>query len=306
MNDAMPIGTDLLVLAGHTAAGKPTLAAHLAKVLGGEIISADSRQVYRGMDLGTGKDLVDYRIGDFTVPYHLIDILPAGQRYSLYDFQRDFQTVYQDIHSRGKLPLLCGGTGLYTESVLKGYFLPDAPVDPEFRLSLAKQSDGELTELLKSMVPLHNQSDTTDRERLLRALEIARNAPFREHPVASVFPMKAQVFILFFDAESRRKRITERLSQRLESGMIEEVQALLKTVKPEDLMYYGLEYKYLTLYCIGKISYEEMFNSLNTAIHQFAKRQMTWFRGMERRGIPVHWIPGELPLNEKLDLILTS
>ncbi len=296
---------DLLTLTGHTAGGKTTLAAHLALLLDGEVISADSRQVYRGMDIGTGKDLADYQVGDKNVNYHLIDIADAGEKYSLFDFQRDFHTAFEDIRSRGKFPILCGGTGLYAESVLRGYSLSEVPVDEAFRKSIVDEPDEELISLLKSYGPLHNQSDTTNRDRLIRALEIARSDRPAE-PSKTFPPIRSKVFCISYDSETRRRRITERLAERLENGMIEEVQKLLVTVKPDDLMYYGLEYKYLTLYCTGKISYEEMFSQLNIAIHQFAKRQMTWFRGMERRGIPIFWIPGELPLPEKINLILTN
>ena len=293
---------DLLVLIGHTAGGKTALAAHLALRLNGEVISADSRQVYRGMDIGTGKDLADYQAGNQSVRYHLINLIDAGEKYSLFDFQQDFWKAYQDIRQRGKLPLLCGGTGLYAESVLKGYSLARAPVDEEYRKSMEGMPDQELEKLLRSLVPLHNQSDTTDRSRLMRAIEVARSGKESGMPVRQ--PMNAKVFGLFFEPEIRRQRITQRLKERLEGGMVEEVRELLKTVRPEDLIYYGLEYKYLTQYCIGEINYEQMFASLNTAIHQFAKRQMTWFRGMERRGIPISWIPGELSLEEKIELVL--
>lgn len=295
--------TDLLALVGHTAGGKTSLAAHLALRLNGEIISADSRQVYRGMDIGTGKDLGDYRIGEISVPYHLINIADAGSRYSLYDFQGDFRQAYDDIRRRGKFPILCGGTGLYLESVLKGYDLAGAPEDPDLRASLEGKPDAELVEILKSLVPLHNQSDILDRSRLVRAIEVAKanrasgNSPARQ--------IRAKVFGLSFETEARRRRITLRLTERLKNGMIEEVQELLKSVKPEDLTYYGLEYKYLTLYCTGEITYDQMFNALNIAIHQFAKRQMTWFRGMERRGIPITWIPGELSLDDKVEMVLS-
>ena len=293
---------DLLVLVGHTAGGKTSLAAHLALRLNGEIISADSRQVYRGMDIGTGKDLEDYRIGETSVPYHLINIADAGSRYSLYDFQSDFRIAYDDIRRRGKLPILCGGTGLYVESVLKGYTLAEAPEDPVLRSALEGKPDAELVEILKSLVPLHNQSDIADRNRLVRAIEVAKaNQASGNMPASQI---RAKVFVLSFDPDERRNRITLRLTERLKNGMIDEVKELLKTVKPEDLMYYGLEYKYLTLYCTGEITYDQMCNSLNTAIHQFAKRQMTWFRGMERRGIPVNWIPGELPLADKIETVL--
>ena len=296
----------MLALVGHTAGGKTTLAAHLALRLGGEVISADSRQVYRGMNIGTGKDLADYRIGNVEIDYHLIDLVDAGEKYSLFDFQRDFRKAYDGIRKRGRLPVLCGGTGLYAESVLKGYSLAESPVNEDFRRSLEIRSDDELREMLKSYVSLHNQSDTANRNRMIRAIEVAGSN--REHGPADQedLRIKAKVFAVFFDTEARRQRITKRLTERLDNGMIEEVENLLVTKKPEDLMYYGLEYKYLTLYCLGKITYDQMFSSLNTAIHQFAKRQMTWFRGMERRGTPITWIPGELSLEDKIEIVVRN
>jgi tRNA dimethylallyltransferase len=258
------------------------------------------------MDIGTGKDLDDYQIGEKQIPYHLIDIVDAGHKYSLFDFQQDFTMAYSDIRRRGKLPILCGGTGLYAEAILKGYSLAEVPVDEGFRASLELKSDEELIEILKSLVPLHNQSDTTDHQRLIRAIEVARAKASVQNSIHPAKPMNAKVFGIAYDTETRRQRITTRLTQRLENGMIEEVKALLQKVNPADLLYYGLEYKYLTLYCTGEISYDEMFTSLNTAIHQFAKRQMTWFRGMERRGIPIHWIPADLPLEEKVEMIIRS
>ena len=300
---------DLVALVGHTAGGKTALAAHLALRLNGEVISADSRQIYRGMDIGTGKDLDDYQIGDQLIRYHLINLTEAGKKYSLFDFQQDFWKSYEDIRQRGKMPIMCGGSGLYAESILKGYSLVQAPVDEAFRKSLEGKPDEELADMLSSMVPLHNQSDTTERSRLIRAIEVARSGKESENPgLQSSNPVRplvhAKVFGLAFDSETRRQRITQRLKERLENGMIDEVKMLLTKVNPEDLIYYGLEYKYLTQYCIGEISYEQMFASLNTAIHQFAKRQMTWFRGMERRGIPITWIPGELSLEEKIELVM--
>lgn len=294
---------DLLALVGHTAGGKTTLAAYLAQRLNGEVISADSRQVYRGMDIGTGKDLADYQIGEVSVKYHLINVTDAGEKYSLFDFKRDFHQAYNDIRQRGRVPILCGGTGLYTEAILKGYSLAEAPVDAEFRKSLEDRSDLELVELLESLAPLHNQSDTTNRDRLIRAIEVAGSN--RENPGEVYQPINSMVFCLTYEAEIRRQRITERLTERLKNGMIEEVQNLLRKVKAEDLIYYGLEYKYLTQYCIGEISYDQMFNSLNTAIHQFAKRQMTWFRRMEKQGLKIHWIDGRMPVEKKVNEIRT-
>ncbi len=294
---------DLIAILGHTAGGKTTLAAHLARRIGGEVISADSRQIYRGMDVGTGKDLGDYIIDGTPVPYHLIDIADAGSQYSLFDFKRDFNLAFKDIRERGKLPVLCGGTGLYAESVLKGFSLTEARFNPVVRNQLAGLSDEALARKLASLVPLHNTSDTQSRARLVRAIEIALAT--RDGAASISVPvLESRVFTVTWPTDQRRERITRRLQERLENGMIEEVRKLLETVPPESLLYYGLEYKYLTRYCLGESTYDEMVAELNTAIHQFAKRQMTWFRGMERRGVPITWIPGELPLEEKLEIIL--
>jgi tRNA dimethylallyltransferase len=294
---------DLIAILGHTAGGKTTLAAHLARRIGGEVISADSRQIYRGMDVGTGKDLGDYIIDGTPVPYHLIDIADAGSQYSLFDFKRDFNLAFKDIRERGKLPVLCGGTGLYAESVLKGFSLTEARFNPVVRNQLAGLSDEALARKLASLVPLHNTSDTQSRARLVRAIEIALAT--RDGAASISVPvLESRVFAVTWPTDQRRERITRRLQERLENGMIEEVRKLLETVPPESLLYYGLEYKYLTRYCLGESTYDEMVAELNTAIHQFAKRQMTWFRGMERRGVPITWIAGELPLEEKLEIIL--
>ncbi len=294
---------DLLAIAGHTAGGKTALAARLARLLGGEIISADSRQVYRNMNLGTGKDYDDYLVDGILVPVHLIDIREAGERYTLFDFKEDFKTAYTDIRSRGHLPILCGGTGLYLESVLRDYPLQEVKPDLDFRAECAFKSEKELINMLKSFGPLHNITDTCERDRLIRAIEIARNRDVSADNSRSAPKLNFRVFGIRYQRGERRDRITQRLKQRLEEGMIDEVKALLQKVDPENLLYYGLEYKYLTLYSLGKLTYNEMFSQLNTAIHQFAKRQMTWFRGMESRGIPITWIPGELPLEEKIRLV---
>jgi tRNA dimethylallyltransferase len=293
---------DLIAVTGHTAAGKTALAAHVARLIDGEVISADSRQVYRRMSIGTGKDYDDYLVDGMPVPCHLIDIRNPGEHYSLFEFQRDCNLVITEIRSRGRTPVLCGGTGLYLESVLKSYPLEETPEDPQFRSSCSQMSHEELVKILESFGPLHNITDTTDRSRLLRAIEIARSRQVRQVKPENL--PKSLIFGVRYEREERRNRITHRLKERLESGMIEEVQSLLQEVGPDQLSYYGLEYKYLTLYCTGQLSYDEMFGQLNTAIHQFAKRQMTWFRGMEKRGIPVEWIPGEWPFEEKADYIL--
>lgn len=296
---------DLITILGPTASGKTSLAAALAYVLDTEIISADSRQVYRGMDIGTGKDLTDYNVNGRTIPYHLIDIVPPGYRYNVFEYQRDFLDAYQDIRQRGKIPVLCGGTGLYLESVLKGYRLLPVPENPELRARLAGTSLEELTKLLASYKTLHNTTDIDTVQRAIRAIEIEeyyRHTTVEERS----FPQLHSLIIgTDIDRESRRLKITERLQQRLDEGMVNEVRRLLHDgLKPDDLIYYGLEYKYLTLYVTGQISYHDMFNQLETAIHQFAKRQMTWFRGMERRGFVIHWVDVSLPMKEKIDFIL--
>lgn len=285
----------LYVVTGPTASGKTSKAVALAKAIDAEIISADSRQLYRKMDIGTGKDLNEY--GD--VPYHLIDICDAGYKYNLFEYLRDYQQAYDDIRKRGKNVILCGGTGLYVESVLKGIELPKVPENVVLREELAGKSLSELTEILSRMKMLHNVTDVDSCKRAIRAIEIQKY--YHEHPEmenkTTPHPVKnALVIGVDIDRENRRARITSRLKSRLEEGMVDEVRALIDSgVKPEDLMYYGLEYKFLTQYVIGDISYDEMFTQLEIAIHQFAKRQMTWFRGMERRGFPINWIDWSLP-----------
>lgn len=285
----------LIVITGPTASGKTRRAVELAREIDAEIISADSRQIYRGMDLGTGKDLEEY--GE--VPVHLIDICPAGYKYNLFEFLRDFAAARADIESRGKRTILCGGTGLYVESVLKGLQLPEVPENPQLRRSLVGKSLEELTVMLSAMKDLHNVTDVDTVKRAIRAIEI--QTYYHEHPEAAVKavpnPMTDAVVIgVEIDRESRRRRITERLQSRLDAGMIEEVRRLLDSgIAPDDLIYYGLEYKFLTLHLTGQMSREEMVSGLEIAIHQFAKRQMTWFRGMERRGFPINWLPYDLP-----------
>lgn len=285
----------LIVITGPTASGKTRRAVELAREIDAEIISADSRQIYRGMDLGTGKDLEEY--GE--VPVHLIDICPAGYKYNLFEFLRDFAAARAGIESRGKRTILCGGTGLYVESVLKGLQLPEVPENPQLRRSLEGKSLEELTEILSAMKDLHNVTDVDTAKRAIRAIEI--QTYYHEHPEAAVkaepHPMTDAVVIgVGIDRESRRRRITERLHSRLEAGMIEEVRRLLDSgIAPDDLIYYGLEYKFLTLHLTGQMSREEMVSGLEIAIHQFAKRQMTWFRGMEKRGFPINWLPYDLP-----------
>ena len=270
-----------------------------------EILSADSRQLYRGMDIGTGKDLADYFVGGRLIPYHLIDIAPAGERRNLFQYQQDFWQAYGDVVARGHKPIMCGGTGLYIESVLKGYRMVPVPENPALRQSLEGKSLGELTEILASMKTLHNTTDVDTPKRAIRAIEIQQYYLEHHIPEREVPRLESLTVGLHIDRELRRRRITERLHHRLEQqDMVGEVRRLLEHLAPEDLIYYGLEYKYLTLYCTGRLSYDEMLSQLETAIHQFAKRQMTWFRGMERRGTPIHWIDAALPLEDKVEQVM--
>jgi len=297
---------NLITILGPTATGKTGVAAHLAARLNGEIISADSRQVYRGMDLGTGKDYEDYFVDGIEIPSHLIDIEDAGIHYNVYRFQTDFIRVFDEIRSRSTFPILCGGSGLYIEAVLKNYRLIEVPPNKELRKELEGKSLEELTEILKNLKPkLHNQTDIETDRRAIRAIEIEKY--FAEHPqIDSYFPEIHSLNIgIKVSREIRRHRITARLKQRLENGMLDEVKKLLDYgLTPDQLIYYGLEYKYLTLHLTGKLSYEEMFSQLEIAIHQFAKRQMTWFRGMEKRGTKIHWIDGNLSMGKKVGEIL--
>lgn len=295
---------NMLTIIGATATGKTSLAVRLAGELGGEVISADSRQLYRGMNLGTGKDLEEYVHEGRAVPYHLIDIADAGERYNLFMYQQEFLKVWRDCERRGVFPVLCGGSGLYVESILKAYRMTPVPENKELRERLASKSLAELTEILASYRNLHNTTDTDTAKRAIRAIEIAEYYKTHE-PEEGEFPrVNSLVVGVFFDRESRRQRITERLHARLKAGMVEEVKGLLdRGVAPEDLIYYGLEYKFLTLYLTGALTYEEMVEQLNIAIHQFAKRQMTWFRKMERDGCPIHWLDGNMPLDEKVEQV---
>ncbi len=296
----------LITILGPTATGKTGVAAHLAARLNGEVISADSRQVYRGMDLGTGKDYEDYFVDGVEIPAHLVDIEDAGVHYNVYRFQTDFIRVFDEIRSRNKFPVLCGGSGLYIEAVLKNYRLIEVPPNKELRKELEGKNLEELTEILKTIKPdIHNTTDIETDRRAIRAIEIEKY--YAEHPqIDSYFPEISSLNIgVKVSREIRRQRITVRLKQRLENGMLDEVQKLLNSgLTPEQLIYYGLEYKYLTLHLTGKLTYEEMFNMLEIAIHQFAKRQMTWFRGMEKRGTKIQWIDGMLPMEEKINAIL--
>ena len=278
---------DLICVLGPTASGKTRYAVNLARELGGEILSGDSRQVYRGMDIGTGKDLADY--GD--VPYHLIDIVDAGTKYNIYQYQHDFEKAYQDILSRGKRAILCGGSGLYLEAATCGYYLPDVPANPELRKELEDLPMKELEARYEAIRKPHNTTDYDTKQRLIRALEIAIYE--ESHPVTrtSFLPKKTKYIGINVSREVRNARIDARLEARLKEGMVDEVRKLLESgIKAEDLLYYGLEYKFVTLYLTGQMPYDEMVDKLRIAIHQFAKRQMTWFRGMERRGIEIEWI----------------
>ena len=300
----------LLTILGPTASGKTTLAAHVAAATDAEIISGDSRQVYRRMDIGTGKDLDDYTVGEKQIPYHLIDICEPGTKYNLFEYQRDFLDAYQDISARNKNAILCGGTGLYIESVLKGYQLSPVPQNEELRQRLEGKSLEELTVMLEDLKQrtgsnMHNRSDVDTAQRAIRAIEIEEYNLV--HPVPErEFPAIDSVIVgVDIEREARREKITRRLKDRLNDGMIEEVRGLVDSGIPqENLTYYGLEYKFVTEYVVGLITYEEMFTRLEIAIHQFAKRQMTWFRGMERRGFRIHWIDALLPMDKKVEKVL--
>ena len=296
---------DLITILGPTASGKTSLAATLAARLKTEIISGDSRQVYRRMDLGTGKDLSDYVVDGYKVSYHLIDIVEPGYKYNVFEYQRDFLVAYEDIKARGLLPILCGGTGMYLESILKGYRLLPVPENKELRESLASKSLEELTDILSRYKKLHNSTDVDTVKRAIRAIEIEEYYLTQDVNARSFPEIHSLIIGVDIDRDLRRQKITNRLKKRLQEGMVDEVKVLLKEgINPDDLIYYGLEYKYLTLYAVGKLSYDEMFSQLEIAIHQFAKRQMTWFRGMERRGFQIHWIDAEAPLNENVERII--
>ena len=301
----------MITILGPTASGKTSVAAALALRTGGEIISADSRQVYRRMDIGTGKDLADYTIGDVHIPYHLIDIAEPGTKYNLFQYQQDFHTAYNDIRSRGKLPILCGGTGLYIEAVLGGYSLSPVPQNQALRDSLEGKSLEELTQMLvdlkhKNGSNMHNRTDVDTAQRAIRAIEIETYNLEHPTPERQMSPVDSLIIGINIDRELRRQKITRRLKARLEEGMCDEIRSLIDGgVNPDDLIYYGLEYKFVTEYVVGRTSYEEMFRQLEIAIHQFAKRQMTWFRGMERRGYTIHWIDAAQSMDEKVEAIMS-
>jgi len=305
----------MITILGPTASGKTPVAARLAAEIGGEVISADSRQVYRRMDIGTGKDLADYTVSQrdssFVIPYHLIDIREPGTKYNLFEYQQDFFDVYQDIQSRGAVPILCGGTGLYIEAVLKGYHLSPVPQNQELRDSLEGKSLGELTQMLTELKAMtgsnmHNKTDVDSCQRAIRAIEIETYNLEHPTPRRELPAVDSLIIGISIDRELRREKITRRLKARLESGMVEEVKALLdEGIPAEDLIYYGLEYKFVTEYLTGQLTYDEMFQCLEIAIHQFAKRQMTWFRGMERRGFKINWIDATLPIEDKIETIMS-
>jgi tRNA dimethylallyltransferase len=302
LNLPMTEACNLIAVIGPTAGGKTSLAAHIASRMNGEIISADSRQVYRLMNLGTGKDYDDYLVNGVQIPHHLLDIAEPGYKYSVFEYQRDFFQAFKDIHGRGKMPVLCGGSGMYIDAAVKGYKLIDVPCNEELRESLQGKSLDELKRILASLKELHNITDTDSAERAIRAIEIAR---FRQinRDIANDLPPVHPVFIgILYERNTERARITDRLRTRMKLGMIEEVQQLLAAGIPaETLVYYGLEYKFITQYLSGVLTYEDMFTLLNTAIHQFAKRQRTWFRKMEKEGAVIHWLDGELPFDKKVE-----
>lgn len=296
---------ELITIIGPTASGKTAFAAALAARLDTEIISGDSRQVYRSMDIGTGKDLADYVVDGKQIPHHLIDICNPGDKYNVFEYQHDFHKAFEEIRKKGKLPILCGGTGMYIESVLRGFKLLDVPQNPALRESLKGKSLAELEQILASYKVLHNKTDVDSAQRAIRAIEIEEFYKTEAPDKREYAPINSLIIGVDIDRDLRREKISKRLRARLDEGMVDEVRAILATgVKPEDLIYYGLEYKFLTLYIIGQLTYDEMVSQLEIAIHQFAKRQMTWFRGMERRGLHIHWLDATLPTDEKINNVL--
>jgi len=296
---------DALVVTGPTASGKTALAVAMAKKLGGEIISADSRQVYRGMNLGTGKDYSDYLIDDTWIPCHLIDIAEPGYKYNVFEYQRDFIKVYTSLKARNLFPVVCGGSGMYADSIITGYKMVEVPPDSGLRAELEKKPMEELREILSTYKNLHNTTDLDTKKRVIRAIEIEHFNSYRRQKNNELPKVKSLVVGVLFDRETRRKRISDRLKLRLDAGMVDEVKNLINLgVNPDTLIYYGLEYKFITLFLTGKLSYEPMVRDMETAIHQFAKRQMTWFRGMEKRGTKINWIDGNLPMEEKVETVM--
>ena len=295
---------NLVTILGPTATGKTQLATALAARIDGEIISADSRQIYRGMDIGTGKDLAEYVVDGKPIPYHLIDIVDAGYKYNVFEYQRDFLKAFESVNKRGHLPILCGGTGLYIEAVLNGYKLLAVPDNQILREQLANKTLDELTSILSGYKTLHNQTDVDTVKRAIRAIEIEEYYQTHEEETVEYPELKSLIIGVGIDREVRREKITKRLKARLNEGMIDEVKMLLDSgIQPDDLIYYGLEYKFVTNYLLGKLTFDELFTQLEIAIHQFAKRQMTWFRGMERRGFTIHWLDALKSMDEKLDEI---
>ena len=295
---------NLVTILGPTATGKTQLATALAARIDGEIISADSRQIYRGMDIGTGKDLGEYEVDGKPIPYHLIDIVDAGYKYNVFEYQRDFLKAFESVNQRGHLPILCGGTGLYIEAVLNGYKLLAVPDNQLLREQLATKTLDELTSILSGYKTLHNQTDVDTVKRAIRAIEIEEYYQTHEEEAVEYPELKSLIIGVGIDREVRREKITKRLKARLNEGMIDEVKMLLDSgVQPDDLIYYGLEYKFVTNYLLGKLTFDELFTQLEIAIHQFAKRQMTWFRGMERRGFTIYWLDALKSMDEKLDEI---
>ena len=296
---------DLVLVTGPTASGKTALAVNLAHSLNGEIISADSRQVYRGMNLGTGKDYDDYYLDGVKIPYHLIDIADPGYKYNVFEYQRDFFRVYRSLKERAVFPVVCGGSGMYADSIITGYKMMEVPPDSGLRSRLEKKTMEELIGILSAMKNLHNSTDIDTKKRVIRAIEIEHFNTNQKAQKSRIPKINSLVIGVMLEREKRRESISRRLHQRLKAGMIEEVQKLIDSgVNQEILIYYGLEYKYITLYLSGKLTYEKMVSDLEIAIHQFAKRQMTWFRGMEKKGTQIHWLDGELPMSDKVNIVL--
>lgn len=296
---------DLLIITGPTASGKTSLAVAVANRVGGEIISADSRQVYRGMNIGTGKDYDDYVIGGSRIPCHLIDIADPGYKYNVFEYQRDFVSVYSNLKDRNVFPVVCGGSGMYTDSIISGYKMVEVAPDSGLRSNLEKKSMAELTEILSTYKKLHNTTDLDTKKRIIRAIEIEHSNQNKKKPVSKFPKIRSLVVGIMPDRESRRMNISKRLRERLEAGMIDEVKLLMEQgLRTDILIYYGLEYKYIALYLTGKLSYEDLTRDLEIAIHQFAKRQMTWFRGMERRGVKINWLDAKMKMDEKIDRVI--
>lgn len=298
----------LIVILGPTATGKTTLAANLAHSISGEVISADSRQVYRGMDIGTGKDLADFEVNGVKIPYHLIDIVDAGAEYNVFEYQKDFLKAYETVLKNNNTPILCGGSGLYIDAVVKGYRFLEVPENTELRADLDQKSIEELNNMLSNYKTIHNTTDSIYKKRIIRAIEVAKFQTENDALIRDFPKIEHLIFGIDFDREIIKNRITDRLKHRLEhEGMIDEVKTLIANgVDPEKLKFYGLEYKLITQHLQDELSYNDMFQKLNSAIHQFAKRQMTWYRKMEKDGFTINWIDGNLPLEEKINFILKT